>query len=217
MTDRRRQILDAALEIADEHGLAAVSMRAVAARVGMTPMALYPYVGSKAALLDGLVDRLLGELRVPDRTLDWRERLRQVAYGARGLARRHPAAFPLLFARPAVTPDAVRVVDSLYQALLDAGVPARSVDRVERMVSTFVLGFAVSEVNGRFSPGTVVRAERINLAPEELSGHRALQPHLESPVDWDAEFDADLADLARMVESVTEPATGRRSRPESSR
>jgi AcrR family transcriptional regulator len=202
VTDRKRQILDAALDLADAHGLAAVSMRAVAARVGMTPMALYPYVGSKAALLDGMVDRLLGELSLPDRTLDWRERLRLVAHGARRLARQHPAAFPLLFARPAVTPDAVRVVDSLYQALLDAGVPARSVDRVERMVSTFVLGFAVSEVNGRFSPGSVARAERINVAPEELPGHRALQPWLEPSVDWDAEFDADLADLARMVESV---------------
>ena len=54
MPDRRRQILLAALAIADADGLDAVSMRAVAAKVGVSPMALYPHVGGKEALLDGL-------------------------------------------------------------------------------------------------------------------------------------------------------------------
>src|SRR5262245_59468364 len=61
----REAILDAALRLADEHGLGAASMRAVADQVGVTPMALYPHIGSKAALLDGLVDRMLAEF-LPD-------------------------------------------------------------------------------------------------------------------------------------------------------
>jgi AcrR family transcriptional regulator len=121
--DRRQRILDAALAIADEAGLNAVTMRAVAARIGVTAMALYPYVRSKEDLLDGLVGRLLGELSLPDPAKPWPERLREIARSARATARRHPAVMPLLFARPAVTPDAVRVVDAIYQALMDAGVP----------------------------------------------------------------------------------------------
>jgi len=49
-------VLDAALALADESGLGAVTMHAVATRLGVTPMALYRHVGDKAALLDGLVE-----------------------------------------------------------------------------------------------------------------------------------------------------------------
>jgi len=197
VTDKLRQILDAALAIADEEGLEAVTMRAVAARVGVSPMALYPHVGSKAALLDAMVGRLLDSLPRPS-GVDWRTGLRELAQGARALARAHPAAFTLLLSRPSVTEDATRVVDAAYQGLLAAGVPAAEVPRLERLVSTFVLGFAISEVNGRFSvddPGLRVRRGA------GLAGHEAVGEHL-TAVDWDAEFAADLRDLERLIESV---------------
>ena len=83
MDDKRRLILDQALALVDERGLAAMSMRAVAERVGLTSMALYPYVGGKDALLDGLVDLLhleLGTAVGPGGSdLDWRGRLRPFA------------------------------------------------------------------------------------------------------------------------------------------
>ena len=62
MADRKQAILDAALELADDKGLEAVSMRALAERTGVTPMALYPHVGSKAALLDGMLGRVVGQM-----------------------------------------------------------------------------------------------------------------------------------------------------------
>src|SRR5690348_7911745 len=131
-------------------------MRAVAERVGVSAMALYPHVGSKEALLDGLVDVLLAELPVAEVAGDdpW-SRLTALAHELRALAHRHPSAFGLLLSRPSVTPDAVRATDAVYQALLDAGIPDAQVPRVERLLSTFVLGFAASEVNGRFGAGTV--------------------------------------------------------------
>ena len=201
----RGKILFAALSIADEHGLGAVSMRAVGERVGVSAMALYPHVSSKDALLDGLVDVLLAELLPPLDALpadsDWWTRLTAVAHEVRRLAVRHPSAFSLLLARPSVTPDAVRATDVLYQALLDAGVPDGQVDRVERLVSTFVLGFAASEVNGRFSKGTLnPRARRAQLSPAEIPAHHRLAEHLDRAVDWDAEFEADLEDLRRIIE-----------------
>ena len=204
MDAKRRQILDAALAIADERGLDAVSMRSVAARVGLTPMALYPYVGSKGALLDGIVDRLMATLpRLPS-DVDWRERLLAMAQGARDLARAHPAAFPLLLARPSVTPDAARTVDGVYGALLEAGVAPQHVARLERMISTFVLGFAISEVNGRFGSTTVnPRTTRMETFPGELDAHRTLAEHLAETPDWDAEFLADLEDLTRVIEART--------------
>lgn len=198
----REAILDAALDLADERGLAAVSMRAVAQRVGVTAMALYPYIGNKEALLDGLVDRLLASLLPVDGgTGDWRDRLRRGGRAVRALARRHPSAYPLLLARPAVTPDAVRVVDWIYSLLLEAGVPPRDVPRLERLLSTFVLGYATSEVNGRFSVGTLnPRARRAQFPADEVPAHRRLAKWLDDPVNWDAEFEADVDDLIGLVE-----------------
>ena len=66
-------------------------------------------------------------------------------------ARRHPDVFPLLLQRPAATPAALRVRESLYAALRDAGTPEAEIPQVERLVSTMVLGFAASEASGRFT------------------------------------------------------------------
>ena len=200
-TGRRQQILDAALAIADEKGLEAVTMRAVAARVGVTAMALYPHVASKDDLLDGLTGRLLSELSMPDPALGWRERLRHTARSARETAKRHPAVMPLLFSRPAVTPEAVRVVDSIYQALVDAGVPDQQVARVERLASTIVLGYAISETGGRFA-ATHPREQRAWLAGVDLPAHRRLATLLDADVSWDAEFEAALDDLTTLIEQV---------------
>jgi AcrR family transcriptional regulator len=206
MPDRRQEILDAALALADEKGLDAVSMRAVAERTGVTPMALYPHVGSKAALLDGMLGRLLADLLPPvaaAESQDWRQRLRTIAHLARGLAHQHPWAATLIFSRPSVAPDAVRVVDQIYAALIDAGVPDADVARVERLVSTFVIGYGASETGGRFSTGTLnPRGRRAQLAAAELPAHNALAAWLDTPVDWDAEFETDLDDLARLIEAI---------------
>jgi AcrR family transcriptional regulator len=213
VADTRHKILAAALAVADERGLAAVSMRTVAERVGVSAMSLYPHVASKEALLDGLVDVLLAELLPILDALpagaDWWTRLVAVAQGVRELATRHPSAFSLLLARPSVTPDAVRATDVIYQALLDAGVPGPHVARVERLVSTFVLGFAASAVNGRFSKGTLnPRARRAQLAPAELPAHYRLAEYLDQPIDWNAEFDADLRDLRAIVEAHRRKGSG---------
>jgi AcrR family transcriptional regulator len=202
MSGRRQEILDAALAIADERGLPAVTMRAVAERVGVTSMALYPHIGDKDGLLDGMLGQLLSRLPVPEPDGDWRQRLGGLARSMRELARRHPGATSLLFARPSVTPDAVRVVDVIYQALLDAGVPPAQVPRIERLASTLILGYAVSEAGGRFGPGTRnPRARRGQLPEGDLPGHHALAPWLDRQVDWDAEFEADMADLTGLIES----------------
>src|SRR6266480_3495569 len=102
----REAVLAAALRLADEQGLDAVTMHAVARRLQVTPMALYRHVDDKNALLDGLVEMLLTEYQLPRAEGEWDERLTALADGIRDTARRHPAVFPLLLTRPAVTPAA---------------------------------------------------------------------------------------------------------------
>jgi len=215
MAEKRAEILDTAVALADERGLAAVSMRAIAERVGVTPMALYPYIGNKTALLDAMLGHLLAQLQPARAEADgargaagaggdgtWRERLGAIAQAARAVVTAHPWAAELVFARPAVTPDSVRTVDLLYTALLEAGVPAAEVPRLERMLSTVVIGFAASEAGGRFGSADDPRGLRGMLPDGTLPGHAQLATALECPVDWDAEFDADIADLALLIEAV---------------
>jgi AcrR family transcriptional regulator len=146
----RPAIVEASLAIADERGLAGLTMQAVAQRLGVTPMALYRHVDDKADLLDSVVEALLTELPLPRAELPWEERLRVLAQATRTLARRHPAVFPLLLQRPANTPESRRVRDSVVTALEGAGLDPEGARRAERLVSTVILGFAASEAGGRF-------------------------------------------------------------------
>ena len=146
----RTQVLAEALALADEEGLEALTMAGVAERLGVTPMALYRHVANKADLLDGLVELLLTEFPPPASGLSWSERLSALAVNIRASARRHPSVFPLLLQRPATTAEARQTRNAVYVALGDAGVPEDRVAQVERLVSTAVLGFAVSEAAGRF-------------------------------------------------------------------
>jgi AcrR family transcriptional regulator len=152
---RRRQIdrdaiLDAALLVADEHGLDAVTMQAVAQRLTVTPMALYRHMDGKQTLLDGLVERLLTSFPLPPADGPWADRLTATAAAMRSTARQHPAVFPLLLTRPAMTPAARRVRDFVQAALGEAGLDEAAAARAERLMSTTVLGFAASEAAGRF-------------------------------------------------------------------
>ncbi|GIF77218.1 TetR/AcrR family transcriptional regulator [Asanoa siamensis] len=178
MDEKQRLIVDQAIALADESGVEAVSMRAVGQRLGLSPMALYPYLRSKDALLDAIVERLLGELlTMADGDGGWQDRLRAVSKAVRALARRHPGAYPLIMSRPGATAESRRLDDLIEEILRAAGVPADEVPRLERLISTLMLGFANSEVNGRFGAGP-------------------------AGGDWDSEFAADLDDEIRLIEAV---------------
>jgi AcrR family transcriptional regulator len=146
----RAEILETALRIADKHGVDAVSMYAVAHQLRVEPTTLRQHVDGTRDLLDGLVEVML--TRYPLATSDgaWGDRLVAMAVAIRDTARRHPAVFPLLLTRPVVTPAARAVRDAVHAALRDGGVPESSVYSAERLISTAVLGFAVSEAAGRF-------------------------------------------------------------------
>ena len=178
--DKRRLILDQALALVDEHGLAAMSMRAVAERVGLTSMALYPYVGGKDALLDGLVDLLNAELGTAygadPAGIGWQHRLRALGRAVRALAHAHPGAFPLLLNRAAAGASTSWLTAALRGTLHDAGARPGHEARLARLICAFLLGWATGEVTGGLPGG-----------PGE---------------DPAAEFDADLDDLVRMVEAA---------------
>ena len=188
-------------------------MRAVAERTGVTPMALYPHVGSKAALLDGMLGRVVGQTWSPPErprlyysSLDWRQRLRDDrCTWRRGTGAPASVGRDAGFSRPSVaTADAVRAVDLFYTALLDAGVPPGEVPRMERLVS--YVRPRLRRLGGgrplRAGRESYVRVRRGQLGDAPLPGHKAVIRWLNAPMDWDAEFEADVDDLVRLVEAT---------------
>ncbi|MER7364904.1 TetR/AcrR family transcriptional regulator [Nonomuraea wenchangensis] len=146
----RPAVVTAAMAVADEHGLAGLTMPAVAARLGVTTMALYRHVASKDDLLDALVEALLPPLPPESGGASWRERLGAMAAAVRDTAARHPAVFPLLLQRPAATERAREIRDGVVAALRQAGLAPGPAARAERLISTAVLGYAAGEAAGRF-------------------------------------------------------------------
>jgi AcrR family transcriptional regulator len=200
--ERRAEILDAGIAVADAGGLSALTLHAVAERVGVTAMALYGYFPDKNSLLDAMADRVIGEIPDSLSTLaGWRERLLAGAELARVMAREHPSLVQYAFSKPAETPRALRVVEFTYQALLDAGVPHAEIPRLERFVSTFVMGWALSEASGRFAPSRMSRRERRELlGPEEMPAYDEVAAVRDTQADPDAEFLADFSAILHLID-----------------
>ena len=100
----RSRILQTALRIIDRDGVDGLSMRRLSDEVGRDPTVLYRHIPNKAALLDGVAEIVLGQLRVDTADRDWAAQLRTVAHDFRRLALTHPNVVPLLVTRPLATP-----------------------------------------------------------------------------------------------------------------
>jgi AcrR family transcriptional regulator len=106
------EVVAAAIAIADEHGMAALSMRAVGERLGRTGMALYTYVPSKSELVDLMYDTVLAEAHhTYDLDAGWRPALTAWATDLWAFYLRHPWVLQVSQARPVLGPNEYVVLD----------------------------------------------------------------------------------------------------------
>ena len=127
----RDAVVAAALEIIDERGLDACTMRAVADAVGVEAMSLYWHVPSKEALLDGVVEMMLVEAEIGRADEEeWRARIAEFGRAFRRVLLRHPNALPLLAGRPfGAYTAAGRMTEDGIVSLRKAGFPSESAIR----------------------------------------------------------------------------------------
>ncbi|AIV38308.1 TetR/AcrR family transcriptional regulator [Streptomyces sp. R1] len=165
----RERIVAAAVALADEGGLAAVSLRKVAARLNAGPMRLYGYISTKDDLFDLMVDAVYAEILPGERPGDWREALRSLAHGTRRAALRHEWLADLLGGRPALGPNGLAVSEATLAAL-DGLADVDTVMRAVETVSAYFTGAIRREI-------TELRAERATgLSKSEWQ--RARGPHV---------------------------------------
>ncbi|MFF3332484.1 TetR/AcrR family transcriptional regulator [Streptomyces sp. NPDC002888] len=143
-------IVDAAIGVADEQGMAALSMRAVGERLGRTAMALYTYVPSKSELVDLMHDRALAELPTGyDLDAGWRAAATRWAEDAWDFYLRHPWVLQVSQARPVLGPHEYAVLEALLRILRDTGLEPPLVRRVVGTVFQFVRAAAQTVAESR--------------------------------------------------------------------
>ena len=146
----RERIVNAALALVDEEGLPALSMRRLAAALGVDPMAIYYYLPNKAALEDAIVEAVNVDMDVAVPSFDFSLPLYDLVVAAGRVYRvallRHPHAVYLMVVRSAATPTASKPGDAMLGGLIRGGLtPAEGVAAVD-VFSTFVTASVLRQV-----------------------------------------------------------------------
>jgi AcrR family transcriptional regulator len=143
----REEIVTAAVAVADEAGPDALTMKAVAARLGpYTPMALYRYVYSKDGLVDLMLDRVAAEIAVPDRPgPDWRADLRVLASRTREMIKRHAWYAVLFHTRPPLGPHIMARQEFMLAVLTERGASPAAAMTYAALIDRHILGSGQQE------------------------------------------------------------------------
>jgi AcrR family transcriptional regulator len=216
----RQDVLVTALQLIDDQGVDALSMRRLGRALDRDPMRLYRFAGSKDELLDGIVELVLGELHVPTDAPahTWPEVLRSVAHAYRGLALRHPHVVPLLVTRPLSTPlglrplGTLRPLEALLELLIRAGFDASGSLHAYRLYMGFLQGHVLNELQERVQnpdeTDALLRLGLYRLPAREFPRLRSLATALASydgARELNEGLDIVLGGLQRHLDTSTEP------------
>jgi AcrR family transcriptional regulator len=162
----REAIVDAALRALDREGAAGLSMRRVADELGTGPASLYWHVANKDALIDLIIDRVAGEVPLPEPDPDrWQEQLRDWLLGIRRVFGRHPGVAALTLGRIPTGPNVVRWAEWTLALLRGAGIP----DRIAAFAGDLLgLYLGATGYEAALPPMTSPTGEP--LSPEEATG-----------------------------------------------
>lgn len=145
-----QRIAMTAVGIADADGLDAITMRRLAAELGVAPMAAYRHVSGKDDVLELMVDLVYGEVDIPDGA-GWRETMRALATGVRSLVLKHPWLTQLAAPRAVyeLTPNRMALAERALAALRGTDLDADTTMSVFRTVAAYVHGATSAEIGLR--------------------------------------------------------------------
>lgn len=152
-TISRADVVDAALRLGRGKDFARMTMRSLAAELGVAPMSLYRHIADKDDLLNDVVEVLLERSwRVPSGTHDWRTWIVEAADSLRRLLVREPAALYVYQRHPVVSPTALKRMEAMLDVLRGAGLDEDAARHAYAAVHTYTVGFAALEVSRTSAP-----------------------------------------------------------------
>jgi TetR/AcrR family transcriptional regulator, tetracycline repressor protein len=201
----RERVLDVAVRLVEEVGVDGLSMRKLAAELGVDSMSLYNHVANKDALLDGIAERLVLSIEIPERTGDLRTDLVALANAFRAAAVRRPHAVSLLLTRELSSfAGGLAPAESALAILADAGLNPDKAVHAFRAAFAFLVGTVLREVSvgPTFSGQNLgdLAHRRAELESAGMPFVAAASPHL-AVIDHAVEFDFGLSLLIAGLES----------------
>jgi AcrR family transcriptional regulator len=142
----RDRVLRAAIRLADDGGLEAVSMRRLGQALRVEAMSLYKHVTNKDDILDGIADLVTSEFEVPSGDADWKTAIRQSVISAHQVLRRHPWASGLIESRLSAGPARLRYLEAVIGVLSVAGFTMPMVLRAIMALDSHTYGFVLQEL-----------------------------------------------------------------------
>ena len=181
----RDRVLRAAIVLADDGGLEAVSMRRLGQALRVEAMSLYKHVANKDDILDGIADLVTSDFEVPSIDDDWKTAIRRSTISAHDVLLRHPWASSLIESRVTSGPARLRFLDAVIGTLSAAGFTMPTVLRAVMALDSHTYGFVLQELAWPFD---------VENAPEVAAGFARDLPANEYP---------NLLAMAEMVASAS--------------
>ncbi|HEX8767120.1 MAG TPA: TetR/AcrR family transcriptional regulator [Jatrophihabitans sp.] len=141
----RDRVLEGAIRLADAGGIHSLTIRSLAAELGVKPMSIYYYVADKDAILDGLVDLVFSEIYRPQPGQDWRAEMLRRCQSARAVLKRHRWAIGLLESRTHPGPETLRHHDAVLGTLRAGGFSRPLTAHAYALIDSYLYGFALQE------------------------------------------------------------------------
>src|SRR5688572_26716274 len=176
----RARVVTEAVALADDDGLAALSMRALAGRLGVEAMSLYHHVANKDALLDAMVDVVFGEIYLPLVGGDWRAELRTRSVSGRAVLTRHRWAIGLMDSRRTPGPETLAHHDAVIGCLRRGGFGLVQTGTAFALLDAHLYGFMLQELSLPFEGSEELAALGAELLGPEV---RAAYPHFAAFAD----------------------------------
>jgi AcrR family transcriptional regulator len=166
----RSRVVRTALRLVDEHGLPALTMRALATELRVSPMALYNHVRDKDELIDLMVDLVLGEVELCAIGGDWVVQMRALVCSYHQVLTAHPGLARVYSTHVRIGPHALRIMERGLALLLHAGFPPPDAANALSALFTYTAGY---HQMGRLDPH-----DYSALPPEQIPSIIAVTAHL---------------------------------------
>jgi AcrR family transcriptional regulator len=211
----RDQVAARALALLDAHDPGGLTMRRLAADLGMSTMALYRYFPHREALIDAAIEVAAPEVTLPEPgAAPWKEQLADLARQLYEAGVRHPAIARERFSRPLQSPSAMKVTDRAIALLLQAGLAKR--DAVAAFKSLLIHTFGAAAITVGESSGAVRRSasHAHQAVPADLFPAMAhVAPELDAALGSDDAFELGLIILLDGVERHAAATSTHRTDP----
>lgn len=205
----RERVLGCALVLADEVGIAGLTIRSLATSMGTKPMSLYHYVANKEEILDGIVDAVFSEIDLPSPAGEWRKEMHERAHAVRRALKRHPWAVGLLETRSSPGPSTLRHHEATLATLRAAGFSVQMTAHAYALLDSYIYGAALQEAALPFhgpDAAAEVTASIVELFSEgqyphlvEIATEHVLKPGYDFGDEFEFGLNVILDGLARAI------------------